>query len=548
MALQPDRLDLQIPGCALGLSARRLWEHTEFGQVTPFIPIPKEGAVDVRAYIDVVNCAGRMEILTGLTLLEAVDGRHQGVFRTMINQLLRHLGSGNVRQWLAQVESHVIAFSRQHTVHNLPQPFLAFSGESEFGINDLRSALQHWLKEHGHEKANLVQWQQRISKLGEKGLRADELAFCMLADTALGESEAVVDGADLAAQLQFNPLRLSILPVLSRAVVQLEFVRVPANINFPRSKPRIKRGLQSRPQWRDRVLGYSLDVVEWDDLLGPVRTWMAFTHQGEPVVSDANPTGLCHSLDEARNMANVHAAQLFPNRPTQGLWSENRLTGGSDYREWLVTLPFYAPSYFSRHFQHRNVLLHLRCDIREGAHGERVLLLQEVQSDWAQEAGREAKNERFLPAPPWLQEWPALAIKLALLHAATLNVDALAWMPGTMQVHRYGGRGYAGLTELYDRTLPAEVTRLLQRYGAQCGAVEVFQLENFYVEPVESGYEVWDDRGRLLATAGTWDEAQATLPDGAHEALVSMHGITLGDPIKRAILAEGFFTWGNGIL
>lgn len=548
MALQPFRLDLQIPGCALGLSARRLWEHTEFGQVTPFIPIPKEGAVDVRAYIDVVNRAGRMEVLTGMTLLELADGRHQGVFRTMVNQLLRQLGSRDVRQWLAQVESHVIAFSRQQAMRNLPQPFLTLDGESEFGIHGLRSALRHWLMEHGHEKAKLDQWQQRISNLAEKGLRADEFAFCELADTELADSAAVVDGADLAAQLHFNPLRLSILPVLSPALVQLDFVRVPANINFPRTKPKIKRGLQSRPQWRDRVLGYSLDVVEWDDLLGPVRTWMAFTHQGEPVVSEANPTGLCHSLDEARNMANAHAAELFPKISTQGLWSEYRLTGGCDYREWLVTLPFYAPSYFSRHFQHRNVLLHLRCDIREGAKGERVLLLQEVQSDWAQEARREAKDERLLPVPPLLQEWPALAIKLALLHAATLNVDALAWTPGTMQVHRYGGRAYAGSTELYDRTLPAEATRLLRRYGAQCGTVELFQPENFFVEPAEFGYEVWDDRGRLLATAATWDEAQVALPDGAHETLVSMHGITLDDPLKRAILGDGFFAWGNGIL
>ncbi|WP_420473796.1 hypothetical protein [Noviherbaspirillum sp. ST9] len=540
-------MDLQIPGCALGLSARRLWEHTEFGQITPFIPIPKEGAIDVRAYIDVVNRAGRMEILTGLTLLEAVEGRHQGVFRTMINQLLRQLGSRSVRQWLAQVESHVIAFTQQRAVRNLPQPFLALTGEGAFGILGLHSALQHWLKEHGLEKANLLQWQQRISNLGKKGLRADELAFCGLAEAELEEFDVVVDGADLATQLHFNPLRLSILPVLSPAIVQLEFVRVPANIDYPRTKPKIKRELQSRPQWRDRVLGYSVDVVEWDDLLGPVRTWMAFTHQGEPVVSDTNPTGLCHSLDEARNLANVHAAQLFPKMSTQGIWSEYRLSGGSDYREWLVTLPYYAPSYFSQHFQHRNVLLHLRCDIREGAHGERVLLLQEVQSDWAQEARRESKDERVLPVPPWLQEWPALAMKLALLHAATLNVDALAWTPGSMQAHRYGGRGSAGLTELYDRTLPAEATRLLRRYGAQCGAVEVFQPENFYVEPAEFGYEVWDDRGRLLATADSWDAAQAALPDGAHETLVSMHGITLDEPLRQAILGDGFFAWGNGI-
>lgn len=32
----------------------------------------------------------------------------------------------------------------------------------------------------------------------------------------------------------------------------------------------------------------------------------------------------------------------------------------------------------------RNVLVHVRCDVRDGAAGERVLLLHKVQSDWAQ--------------------------------------------------------------------------------------------------------------------------------------------------------------------
>lgn len=56
-----------------------------------------------------------------------------------------------------------------------------------------------------------------------------------------------------------------------------------------------------------------------------------------------------------------------------------------------------------------------------GADSERVLLLHEVQSDWAQSARREVScRDTELGddgCPQFLKEWSALAIKLVLLHA-----------------------------------------------------------------------------------------------------------------------------------
>ena len=115
------------------------------------------------------------------------------------------------------------------------------------------------------------------------------------------------------------------------------------------------------------------------------------------------------------------------------------------------------------------MLAHVRCDIREGADGEQVLLLQEVQSDWAQRARRAVSTGEMKSAdeqpPPFFKEWPALAMKLIFLHAACLGVDAVAWTRGTHQVVRYNGLGAAGLIELYDRTLPRQVNRMLKSIG-----------------------------------------------------------------------------------
>jgi len=131
--------------------------------------------------------------------------------------------------------------------------------------------------------------------------------------------------------------------------------------------------------------------------------------------------------------------------------------------ELRLTLPYYPGSYLSGHFKVRNVLAHVRCDVRAGGDDERVLMLQEVQSDWAQRARRAVstgtmKSVDEVP-PPFMKEWAALTMKLVLLHAAHQGLDAVAWTRGSHQVYRWKGLGAAGLTELYDRTLPRDVSR-----------------------------------------------------------------------------------------
>ena len=78
---------------------------------------------------------------------------------------------------------------------------------------------------------------------------------------------------------------------------------------------------------------------------------------------------------------------------------EHRLSGESEkYRELLLTLPEKDPSitikgtekqdYHSSHFDEPNILAHVRFDERIDKAGNRVLYLDEIQSDWHQ-AGRE---------------------------------------------------------------------------------------------------------------------------------------------------------------
>ncbi len=547
-----EQLDFSFEGCVLEISARRIFEHTQLRQINPFEIITPSSYLKPQEYVDIIDAAVPVKTLTGLTLSDLLLGKHSGLSQAHVKQLQEHIKSTTVQQWLVGVGGLIQQFSEHRIVRNLPKLFLPIDTTSPLGVQGLHCALASWLEAHKSERASTKQWFHRINNLTKKGLRAEEMEFSFK-EELLGQEASKVAGGDIATTyLTYKALRLSIIPVTHKVGSHLTFSKVSANVTIKRIKPKLKAGLVTHPQWRDRVLGYWVDVVNWDDLLGQQRGWMAFTHRGQPIVSDSKPTGLCTTYREAWSLANDHAREVYPKLTTKGRWSHFRLTGGEQYHEWLVTLPYYGPSYFSDHFFQRNVLLHVQCDMREGADGERILALQEVQSDWAQQARRILKEDssslRTIPAPPWQKEWPALALKLMLLHAAQRGATALVWTQGHVQVSRYDGLGKTGLLKLYDHTLPAEMTRILRPYGKKCGIIDVYQPVNFYIDPADIGYEVRDEYHNLLGTAATWKMAKALLPDGAHESLKPMHGIRLDETLRQKLLKDGFYAWGAGIL
>ena len=554
-----EKLDLIFEDCALGISSRRIWEHTQLRQINPFASITPISARRPQDYVDIIDVSSSVITLTGVTLSDLLNDKRRGLSQAHVTQLLKHTEEETVHKWLATLMQHLRKFSQQRAVRNLPDSFLPEDSSSDLGVQGIHCALAKWLKIHCNEKATAKQWFNRIKNLTQKGLKSDEMefsgiraVFTTIINDHTEDSDPSITGGDILNHLSYEHLRFSIIPmVLTANDDHLTFLKVPANAVIKRIKPKLKKRLETHPQWHDRVLGYWVDEVVWDDLLGHQRGWMAFTHRGLPIVSRDNPLGLCRTYDQACALADNHAKNVLPKLTTKGRWSHLRLTGGEQYREWLVTLPNFSQSYFSDHFSHRNVLLHVRCDIREDTNGDRVLVLQEVQSDWAQQARRALKSgnnsSQSIPVPPWLQEWPALALKLMLLHAVQQEVSALVWTHGNVQVERYEGLGEAGLLELYDRTLPGVLTNSLQSYGRKCESIDVFQPVNFYIEPTDVGYEVWDEDRYTLGKAATWEDAQKLIPDGAQEILKPMHGIRLDEALRQELLKYGFYAWGAGI-
>ncbi len=63
-------------GCVLGISARRLWEHTQMGQINPFALITPASAMQPQAFVDIVEVSGSVPALTGFTWADLLAGNH----------------------------------------------------------------------------------------------------------------------------------------------------------------------------------------------------------------------------------------------------------------------------------------------------------------------------------------------------------------------------------------------------------------------------------------------------------------------------------------
>lgn len=83
-----------------------------------------------------------------------------------------------------------------------------------------------------------------------------------------------------------------------------------------------------------------------------------------------------------------------------------------------------------------NILAHVRLTDRENANGARVLFVEEIQSDWAQDARR----GKPVPRAPFIEKteaWVALAVKRVIAYAAENNYPQVAFINGAQSADRY---------------------------------------------------------------------------------------------------------------
>jgi len=152
-----------------------------------------------------------------------------------------------------------------------------------------------------------------------------------------------------------------------------------------------------------------------------------------------------------------------------------RLAGGENYREFVITSDkydsFVGPSFHGGHFDESNVIGHFRTSDRETMNGERVLYIDEIQSDWGQK-GREKGFKKDIDDPndsgqivrgPFVEntpKWTDLMVKRILAKAVEEGYDMVSFSPGYIQNMRWGKKG---LLKYYDDILVKRVTKIVDK-------------------------------------------------------------------------------------
>ncbi|MCF8004186.1 MAG: hypothetical protein K9L32_08275 [Chromatiaceae bacterium] len=166
-------------------------------------------------------------------------------------------------------------------------------------------------------------------------------------------------------------------------------------------------------------------------------------------------------------------------------WSMQRLLPRGDgphsnHEELAFCLPSLEQSYFSDHFDVRNLFAHLRLSRLIDDQERWIILIDEVQSDWRrdlrrQRLGRPLPERRLarggalrttpqpVPECPLGGDWLAVVVEALVAYAVTEGAELIAWVPGALQVELAEGLPLPVAQRLYDRDLPAALRAVIAR-------------------------------------------------------------------------------------
>jgi hypothetical protein len=245
------------------------------------------------------------------------------------------------------------------------------------------------------------------------------------------------------------------------------------------------------------IFGHYGDPSEFNDAVRGVGEFAIYSGEGTQI-------GTAWDLADAQHQARTWLEQFsdaITNEEGWGRRGDTRygqytLPGGTNYREVLLSLDndltvlAAKDTYQGPHWAEPNVLAHMRLNDRTGPNDEKILFIEEIQSDWHREGRKKgyretpppmtpeirAKLDRYLELEdignrmasdtpremtdewrllgeelqPWLdirirrvpdaplkKNWYETAFRRVLRMAAEGGYDSVAWTPGEVQANRY---------------------------------------------------------------------------------------------------------------
>lgn len=363
----------------------------------------------------------------------------------------------------------------------------------------LWSPLHRQLAACGQAKATPEQWIGTIRNLQTKGVSTAEIEWSGILEYLADQADRKIPLQELLDGLAIEPpceLRLQRL-IADDFSPTVRYVKQPRPDPLPEPSLRKSRREVCLLQYKDLSFGICVWLhveVDWELSGERFKYWTITVPRGKkhPLAEQGGKgfttgTGaLSHGRELVRRMAQQLASRGFVGQAESvNQFAHWVLAAGDHYTEWLITAPNVKESYFGPHFDVRNLVAHVRTTERTNPQGKRLLVLEEIQSDWNQEriaAQRQADTHPenaedgfdgpTPPANPYEHHWLDAALRMMLLVVADKGLDGIGWLPGKLHAERFPWAKAEGLVSFYDQIVAMAVAKLAKPWDAALNQAE----------------------------------------------------------------------------
>ena len=426
----------------------------------------------------------------------------------------------------------------------------------------LYSGLQRRIEGLSLRRATPQQWRQTLLNLRRQGVREEELLWSGLLRFLEWQAQGgngLIERTALLSAIDFSAIRLSLTNELaSDQGGGLEFIEVPQSISLNRLGAIRKiagPGEVSVLRYVDSLHYYKVGYLK--RIVSELKThnhlhWFALDTIGNLILPAQGEQPFFASKQEEFKSASRHALQHvgLPVAYSHCRRYEHKtLCGGSDYREWLLSLPDYPLSYFNSHYYERNLLLHFRTKTRSDLRNRRLLFIEEIQSDWHQSGAVLGYQNRWpgrLPPAPFSNSWVGLALKLILLHAADGGFDGIAWTRGEVQESHYL-RSLVSVRRLYDEEIPRCLERLCRPWQVRLETTGIETKEpRLNISRQQDKWLVTDAKGRFSTRPrSSQREAMQLMARHCRRIELEVPVLLFDECLRKGIMQQGFPLFGE---
>jgi hypothetical protein len=428
--------------------------------------------------------------------------------------------------------------------------------------DQLYSCLEHRLEMISMHRASPEQWRRTLMNMTRSGIREEEITWSSLLtylDNMHEQGHRAITREQLLAQIDFSMIRLSLTnEIVTNQACKLDFMEFPTSksINHsiaPRSIAETSDCCVLR--YVDPVHYYKVGYLKRLRGLGKTNSsqqWFALDSMGNPIGDEETNRHRFATKEQAFFSASRHALQHLGvpvDYTHHSRYAHKTLYGGTDYREWLLSLPDYPISHFTSHYYTRNLLVHFRTKERRDTVGRRLLFIEEIQSDWHQSGAMFGYQNRWpgkIAPAPFRREWLSLAMKLLLMHAADDDFDAIAWTRGEIQESHYFKK-LSTIKRLYDNEIPRALGRLCNHMGMTIGNTRITTKEPRL--QIARHWDKWfltDKTGSFYTRPRyTQQEAMKVLARHCKQIDLEVPFMLLTGPVKERIKNRGFPLFGE---